>query len=180
MVANKIQMSAAAMAGISFGLALGFGIAAAAAETHVVDNVTHNVVRYETGTPEFSEGTFPAGFVPYRVIKKVGGNQLVESEAVDLGWRLGLLYAIGGAIVGVGLLCGAEPLRVMAAGLVLGTVSYLVAFTMPHSPAETVPNVSMSFLLALTAASFEAIRSATFKNRKGRPDDWECRTVRLG
>jgi hypothetical protein len=157
------RMFAAIVGGISFGLALGLGIAGAAAETRVVDGVSQYVVQYEVGTPGFSEGTIPAGFVAHRVVKQLGGTQLVESQAADLGWRLGALYAIGGAIVGGALVCGADPRRVLAAGLMSALFIWLVSFPIINSPAEELPALAIIVLVVLGIVSCEAIRSATFK-----------------
>jgi hypothetical protein len=168
------RLFAAIVCGIGLGLALGFGIAFAAAEKSVVDGFPHDVVRYEVGRPECSEGTFPAGLVPHRVVKENWNTQLVESQAAELGWRLGVLYAICGVIVAVALVCGAQPLRVFAAGVIPLLLIWLISVSILNSRAERLPALAMDFLVALGFASCEALRSATFKKRKGRPADWEC------
>jgi hypothetical protein len=169
MAAPKFRMFAAMLAGIGFGLALGFGIAFAFAETRVVDGVAQYVVQYEADLSESSEGTFPAGLVPHRVVKTHCGTSLVESQAADFGLCMGLLYAICGAIVGIALACGADASKVLASGVISAAAMYFLFSAFLNAPTEKLSAVAMLALLALMVACGEAIHSATAMQRKRRP-----------
>ena len=181
MVAPSIRILVTTVGGIGFGLALGFGIAFAWAETLVVDGIPQRIVRFEASEPrpgannwDFrsllsareSDNDFPRDLVPYRVVKNLGnGGLLVECLATDLGWRLGLLYAIGGAVLGVALGLGADPSKVMATGLISASLFWFLGFPFLNSPSQTLPFVAMIVGLALMAACGEAVYSVRAKRR---------------
>jgi hypothetical protein len=167
MVAPTFRMLAATTVGIGFGLALGFGIAFAVAEARVVDGVPQYVVQYEADLSESSEGTFPAGLVPHRVVNQHCNTYLVESRAADFGWCMGLLYAICGAIVGVAIGFGAKVSKVLAIGVLTAALFGLFIFPFLTSRTQELPTLAMVVLLALVTACGQAIHSAIFKVRKG-------------
>jgi hypothetical protein len=167
MFTAKVRIVAATVAGIGIGLALGFGLAFACKETRLVDGVHRRVVRFESD--EYAPGAwnFPAPFVRHRVVGKAPhGSLLLECDAFHMGSRLGLLYALEGAIAGLGVAFGAEARKVVAAG-VIGAVVFSVANSISvmmlpwlDSPAAEFPLVAMTIFLALIVACGEAFFSA--------------------
>jgi len=168
MVTAKVRIVTATVAGIGIGLALGFGLAFAYAETRLVDGDDRRVVRFESDEYWPGAWNFPTPLVRHRVVGKAPqGGLLLECDAVHMGSRLGLLYALEGAIAGLAVGFGADTRKVIAAGLI-GTVVFsvahlIVATMMPwlDSPAAEFPFVAMIVLLALFAACGEAIYSVS-------------------
>jgi hypothetical protein len=158
------------VAGIGFGLVVGFAIAFAWAETRVIDGVSRRVVQFEVN--EYWDGTwdFPADLVPHRVVGKGRlGDLLLESDAFDFGLRLGLLYALEGAVLGVALAFGAKASKVVATGLIAAILLSLLPLLVLRSLFDSrnyLPLAAMIVFLALVAACGEAVNSAMARRRK--------------
>ncbi|MBI3821903.1 MAG: hypothetical protein HY289_04390 [Planctomycetes bacterium] len=168
MLTAKVRIVAATVGGIGIGLALGFGLAFAWAETRLVDGVARRVVRFVAHEDPPGVWGFPTDLVRHRVVGNVAhGDLLLECDAFHMGSRLGLLYALEGAIAGLAVGFGADARKVVAAGLmgtVVFSVFYLIAATMMpwlDSPAAAFSFVAMIVLLALLVACGEAGYSAS-------------------
>jgi hypothetical protein len=168
MVTTKVRIVTATIGGIGIGLALGFGLAFAYAETRLVDGVHQRVVRFEAHEDTPGAWGFPTDLVRHRVVGDVAhSGRLFECDAFHMGSRLGLLYALEGAIAGLAVGFGADTRKVIAAG-VIGTVVFSVfyliaAMRMPwlDNPAAEFSFVAMIVLLALFAACGEGAYSAS-------------------
>src|SRR5262249_30767314 len=123
---QQMRVLAATAVGISLGLALGFGVAFTEAHPRFVNGVPRRGLRVESPTPDMKDALFdfPADFVPHRVVGRAGpGTRLLECDAFEFGWRLGLVYALGGAVLGVAFALGADASRTMATGLIVAALS---------------------------------------------------------
>ena len=162
-------MLATTVAGIGFGMTVGFVIAFAWSEMRVVEGESRHIVQFEVG--EYAEGAmdFPFDLVPHRVVGKSRyGDPILECDAVDFGWRLGLLYGMEGAVIGAALACGAKVSKVVATGLITAIVFSVLIYPfleMPFVQSRELPIVAMNVFMALLAACGEAVSSARPRTR---------------